>query len=73
MAIHYVRAWSGDEKDEEPVCGANKHAPDVWGHRTNYVHTVTCDRCREILSLPRLTRDTSSASSVVERAIREGL
>lgn len=54
MAIHYVRAWSGTEEDEAPVCGADKHAPDVWGHRTQYVRTVTCDKCRDILKLPPL-------------------
>lgn len=46
MKIHLIKAWSGDPKDETPLCGADKWAPAVWSDRTIYAHRVTCEECK---------------------------
>ena len=45
--IHRITRWSGEEKDETPLCGA---APDVWGNRTVFPETATCETCQSIAS-----------------------
>lgn len=64
MAIHYIRAWSGEVRDESPVCGADKNAPDVWGNRTAYPKYVTCDGC--VLWLQE-----REAATAIEEAVSE--
>lgn len=52
MAIHLIAAWSGDEQDESPICGADKNAVDVWGHRTAAIDAVTCEACKALARDP---------------------
>lgn len=46
--VHGIKAWSGKPEDESPMCGADKNAADVWGHRTVFADFVTCSDCLDV-------------------------
>lgn len=46
---HLIKAWTGNTKDEAPICGADKNDAAVWGYRTIYPAAVTCPACLGLL------------------------
>lgn len=44
--IHLVKAWTANEADETPVCGADKNLSSVWGFRTVFKEFVSCEDCK---------------------------
>jgi len=48
--IHAIRAWSDDEADERPYCGADVRNPYVAMNRTVKHGLVTCAACLRVMA-----------------------
>jgi hypothetical protein len=66
---HLITAWSGDHKDESPLCGADKYDENVWGFRTENREFVTCEKCLE--AAPRKRKGKKAAQPSLDS--EEGL